>query len=72
MQAGPLPLSFLDTYSLTTSSLGCNTLCMVIIIIIVVYSLEFFTYADGFSLEFEWQQVSLSLQDTTQYSVRFQ
>ena len=25
-----LPHSFLDTYSLSTSSLGCNTLCMVI------------------------------------------
>ena len=30
MLASPLPLSFLDTYSLSTSSLGCNTLCMVI------------------------------------------
>ena len=28
--ASPLPPSFLDTYSLSTSSLGCNTLCMVI------------------------------------------
>ena len=34
--------------------------------------LEFFTsvLADGFSLEFEWQQVSSSLQDTSQYSGR--
>ena len=34
--------------------------------------LEFFTsvLADGFSLEFEWQQVSLSLQDSSQDSVR--
>ena len=32
--------------------------------------LEFFTWvlADGFSLEFEWQQVSSSLQDSSQYS----
>ena len=31
-----------------------------LIIIIIIYSLEFFTWAlaDGFSLEFEWQQVS--------------
>ena len=28
--------------------------------------------ADGFSLDFEWQQVSSSLQDTSQYSVRSQ
>ena len=34
--------------------------------------LEFFTsvLADGFSLEFEWQQVSSSLQDLSQYSGR--
>ena len=33
---------------------------------------EFFTpaSADGFSLEFEWQQVSSSLQDSSQYSGR--
>ena len=30
MLASPLPLSFLGTYSLSTSSLGCNALCMVI------------------------------------------
>ena len=30
MLASPLPPSFLDTYSLSTSSLGCNALCMVI------------------------------------------
>ena len=36
--------------------------------------LEFFTsvLADGFSLEFEWQQVSSSLQDSSQYSGRLQ
>ena len=34
--------------------------------------LEFFpsVLADGFSLEFEWQQVSSSLQDSSQYSGR--
>ena len=44
-----------------------------IIIIIFIYSLEFFTpfLADGLSLEFESEQVSSSLQDTSQYSVRF-
>ena len=36
--------------------------------------LEFFTsvLADGFSLEFEWQQVSSSLQDSSLYSGRSQ
>ena len=35
---------------------------------------EFFTIAlaDGFSLEFEWQEVSSSLQDSSQDSVRTQ
>ena len=42
----------------------------IIIIIIIIYSLEFFTSAlvDGLSLEFEWQQVSPSLQNSSQYS----
>ena len=40
-----------------------------VIIIIIIIPLEFFTsvLADGFSLEFEWQQVSSSLQDSSQY-----
>ena len=35
----------------------------VIIIMIIIYSLEFFTlaFADGLSLEFEWHQVSRTL-----------
>ena len=35
---------------------------------------EFFTLAlaDGFSLESEWQQLFLSLQDSSQYSGRLQ
>ena len=39
----------------------------IIIIIIIIHSLELFTsaLADGFSLESEWQQVSLSLQDSS-------
>ena len=41
-----------------------------LLIIIIIYSLEFFTnlLADAFSLEFEWQQVFSSLQDSSQYS----
>ena len=49
---------------------------IIIIIIIMIYSLEFFTSAsaDGLSREFEWQQVSSSLQDqdSSQYSGRSQ
>ena len=42
-------------------------------IIIIIYT-EFFTsaLANGFSLEFEWQQISSSLQDSSQYSGRSQ
>ena len=38
------------------------------IIIIIISSLQFFisVLADGLSLEFEWQQVSSSLQDSSQ------
>ena len=40
--------------------------------IIIITPLEFFTSAtsDGFSVEFEWQQVSSSLQDSSQDSGR--
>ena len=43
-----------------------------IIIIIILLLWEFFAIAlaDGFSLEFKWQEVSLSLQDSSQYSGR--
>ena len=45
---------------------------IIIIIIIMFIHLEFFTtvLADGFSLEFEWQQIFSSLQDSSQYSGR--
>ena len=47
---------------------------IIIIIIIITCSLEFFTsvLADDLSLEFEWQQVSTSFQDSSQYSDRSQ
>ena len=43
-------------------------------LIIIINSLELFTsvLADGLSLEIEWQQVSSSLQDSSQYSGRLQ
>ena len=45
---------------------------IIIINSIIITPLELFTsvLADGFSLEFEWQQVSSSLQDTSQHSGR--
>ena len=44
-----------------------------IIISSIIYSLEFFpsANADGLSLEFEWEQVSSSLLDSSQYSWPF-
>ena len=47
---------------------------IMMMVIIIIYSLEFFTsaLADGLSLEIERQQVSSSLQDSSQYSGRFQ
>ena len=45
---------------------------LIFITINIIYSLEFFTsaLADGFTLESEWQQVSPSLPDSSQYSGR--
>ena len=45
-----------------------------LILLLLLLLLEFFTpaLADGLSLEFEWQQVSSSLQDSSQYSGRSQ
>ena len=52
----------------------CTECTIIIIIIIIIYSFEFFTsaLADGLSVELEWQQVSSSLQDSSQYSGRSQ
>ena len=40
---------------------------IIIIFIVIIYTLEFFTslLADCLSLEFKWQQVSSSLQDSS-------
>ena len=43
-----------------------------IMIIIILFEVSTPALADGFSQEFEWQQVSLSLQDSSQYSDRSQ
>ena len=42
---------------------------IIINIIIIIIPLEFFTYAlaDGFSLEFNWQHVFSSHQDSSRY-----
>ena len=44
----------------------------ILLLLLLFTPLEFFTsvLADGFSLEFEWQQVSSSLQDSSQDSGR--
>ena len=54
-----------------TSSLQ---IIIIIIIIIILLLCEFFTpaLANGFLFEFEWHQVSSSLQDSSQYSGRSQ
>ena len=54
--------------------LQAQLIIIIIIIIIILLFWEFFTpvQADGLSLEIEWQQVSSSLQDSSQYSGRFQ
>ena len=43
MLASPLSPSFLYTYSLSTSSLGCNTLCIVISFLVVVVTNYYIT-----------------------------
>ena len=47
---------------------------IITIIIIIIIPLEFFisVFADGLSVEFEWKQVSSSLQDSSQDSGRSQ
>ena len=53
-----------------SSNVHCFSHPLHIIIIITIYSLEFFksALADNLSLKFEWQQVSSSLKDSAQYS----
>ena len=71
-------LMWLIVSSLSPHSLHCYFVefCLFSLwLLLLLYSLlEFFTSAsaDCFSLEFEWQQISSSLQDSSQYSVRFQ
>ena len=45
---------------------------LLLLLLLLFTPWEFFTsvLADGLSLEFEWEQVSLSLQDSSQYSSR--
>ena len=53
---------------------GRQSLILLFIIIIIIYSLEFLpsANADGLSQECKWQQVTISLQDSSQYSGRSQ
>ena len=50
--------------------LNLNELLLLLLLQLLLW--EIFTSADGFSLESEWQQVSQSLQDSSQYSGRSQ
>ena len=63
-------MHFLDIWM--SSITVFTNIIIIIIIIIIIYSLDFFTsaLADGLSLEFEWQQVSSRLQDSSQYPSR--
>ena len=56
-----------------TASLFVQTLSLLLLLLLST-PCEFFisVLADGLSLEFEWQQVSSSLQDSSQYSGRSQ
>ena len=49
-------------------------LLLLLLLLLLLFLFGFFTpvLTDGFSLEFEWQQVSSSLQDSSQYSGRSQ
>ena len=49
-----------------------SSLRIIIIIIIIIHSLELFTSALADSFSLEWQQVSSSPQDSSQYSGRSQ
>ena len=57
----------LDFLFLATSIIIIIIIIIINIIIIILLFSEFFTpvLADGCSLEFEWQQVSLSIQDSS-------
>ena len=62
-------LIFLFTFFQFCSLVNRDSI-IIIIIIIIIHSLELFwsALADDFSLGSEWQQVSSSLQDSSQYS----
>ncbi len=72
--ARSMNLCFLLLLLLLRRRLLLLLLLLLVIIIIIIHSLELFTSAsaDGFSLESEWQQVSSSRQDSSQYSGRSQ
>ena len=65
---------FLYHHNLHLLSCCVLSIFALIWLVLLFTPLEFFTsvLANGFSLEFEWQQVSSSLQDSSQYSGRSQ
>ena len=60
------------SFSLWSTGSEKSTLLQISLLFLLFTPLEFFTstLTDGFSLEFEWQQISSSVQDTSQYSGR--
>ena len=62
MSASSLPVSFLDTYSLSTSSQRCNAVCMVISFLLLLLLLLFTHYS--FSHERQLVVFHWSLSDT--------
>ena len=69
-----LSLVFWKRFSSVDLKITENFIRLIIIIIIIITPREFFTSALAYniSLEFKWQQVSSSIQDSSQYSGRSQ
>ena len=69
-----LPLSVVFVDFLSEFLVEIPIIIIIIIIIVIIIPSGFFTsvLADGFSLEFEWQQLSSNLHDSSQDSGRSQ
>ena len=64
--------SFSFNFTLGSAGTAKSTIKQIIIIIVIIIRVFIPALADGFTLEFEWQQISSSLQDSSQYSSRSQ
>ena len=72
MRSGLLAGIRWSVYMLKSHRSLCKSFLLLLLLLLLFTPLEFFisVLADGFSLEFEWQQVSSSLQDSSQDSGR--